>query len=209
MRIARVGLTAIVGPSGSGKTTLVDLIVRLREPDSGRISIGGRDIREFDVSSLRRRIGYLSQDPQLFNGTVAENLRLGRADASDAEMVGAARRAHAHDFIAAMPEGYETQLGRGGVTLSGGQRQRLALARELLRNPDLFIFDEPTSALDREAETVIGELVNELSRTHPVVIISHRPDVIFGADLIYRLEQGKAVPLNSPDRTSVSAGAAS
>jgi ATP-binding cassette, subfamily B, bacterial MsbA len=192
MTIAQVGLTAIVGASGSGKTTLVDLIVRLREPDSGRILIDGRDIREFDVRSLRRRVGFLSQDTQLFNGTVAENIRLGRLDATDAEVRAAAQRAHVHDFVSSMPQGYDTPLGRDAVTLSGGQRQRLALARELLRNPDLYIFDEPTSALDQEAEAAIGGLINELSKTHPVIVVSHRLDIIFGATAIYRLEQGKA-----------------
>jgi subfamily B ATP-binding cassette protein MsbA len=209
MRIAPVGLTAIVGPSGSGKTTLVDLIVRLREPDRGRILVGSRNIRDFDVHSLRARVGYLSQDPQLFNGTVAENLRLGRPAATEAEMLEAARHAHVHEFVSAMKAGYATPLGRGGILLSGGQRQRLALARELLRNPDLYIFDEPTSALDRETEAIIGELINELSKTHPVVIISHRPDVIYGAKLIYRIEQGSAVAMSLPefDKPPVNAAA--
>jgi ABC-type multidrug transport system fused ATPase/permease subunit len=209
MRIPSQGLTAIVGPSGAGKTTLVDLIVRLREPDRGRVLVGGRDGREFDVRSLRARVGYLSQDPQLFNDTVAENLLLGRPGASQAEMLDAARRAHAHDFVSAMEEGYATPLGRAGLALSGGQRQRLALARELLRNPDLFIFDEPTSALDRETETIIAELINELSRSHPVIIISHRPDVIFGASVIYRIEGGKAVEMSLPELVKAAGGAAS
>jgi ABC-type multidrug transport system fused ATPase/permease subunit len=209
MRVAPKGLTAIVGPSGSGKTTLVDLIVRLREPDAGRVLIGGRDVRDFDVRSLRARVGYLSQDPQLFNGTVAENLLLGRLSAGEADMREAARRAHVHDFVAAMDEGYATPLGRAGLALSGGQRQRLALARELLRNPDLYIFDEPTSALDSETEAVIGGLINELAATHPVIIISHRPDVIFGARAVYRIEQGKAVPMPLPERGKVSAGSVS
>jgi ATP-binding cassette subfamily B protein len=197
MKIEPIGLTAVLGPSGSGKTTLVDLIVRLREPDAGRVCINGRDIRDFDVRSLRARVSYLAQEPQLFNGTVAENLRLGRPDVAVPEMVQAATRAHAHEFISAMPEGYNTPLGRGAVMLSGGQRQRLALARELLRDPELYIFDEPTSALDSEAEAIITELMNELSRTHPVIVISHRPDVIVQADVIYRLEHGKAVQLSS------------
>jgi ABC-type multidrug transport system fused ATPase/permease subunit len=207
MTIAPRGLAAIVGPSGSGKTTLVDLIVRLREPDGGRVLINGRDIKEFDVRSLRARVGYLSQEPQLFNGTVAENILLGRPDATNGEMRTAAERAHVHDFVSAMPEGYATPLGRGAVTLSGGQRQRLALARELLRNPDLYIFDEPTSALDRESEAVIGELINELSKTRPVIIISHRMDVIVEASVIYQIEHGKAVELSSPEFFSVSSGA--
>jgi ATP-binding cassette, subfamily B, bacterial MsbA len=207
MKIAPVGLTAIVGPSGSGKTTLVDLIVRLREPDRGRILVGDRDIHEFDVRSLRARVGYLSQEPQLFNGTVAENLLLGRPDATEAEMLRAASRAHVHEFVSAMEKGYATPLGRGGLLLSGGQRQRLALARELLRDPDLYIFDEPTSALDQQTEVIIGELINELSRTHPVVIISHRPDVISGAHVIYRIERGKALEMSRPETPKVSAGA--
>jgi ABC-type multidrug transport system fused ATPase/permease subunit len=209
MRIPARGLTAIVGSSGVGKTTLVDLIVRLREPDSGRVLIGGRDVREFDVRSLRAHVGYLSQDPQLFNGTIAENLLLGRPAASETEMLDAARRAHVHEFVSTMEEGYATPLGRAGLALSGGQRQRLALARELLRNPDLFIFDEPTSALDRETEAIIGELINELSRSHPVIIISHRPDVIFGANMIYRIEQGKAVEMSLPELVQAAGGAAS
>ena len=208
LTIPPVGLTAIVGPSGSGKTTLVDLIVRLREPDRGRILVGGRDIREFDVRSLRARVGYLSQDPQLFNGTVAENLLLGRPDATEAEMLQAASRAHVHEFVSAMEKGYDTPLGRGGLLLSGGQRQRLALARELLRDPELYIFDEPTSALDQQTEAIIGELINELSRAHPVVIISHRPDVISGAHVTYRIEGGKAVELSVPELPKVSVGSA-
>lgn len=193
MAIEPAGLTAIVGPSGSGKTTLVDLIVRLRDADAGTVAINGRDVRDYDLRSLRKTVSYLAQQPQLFTGTVEENLRLGRMDATDGEIEDAARRAHAHDFIVAMPEGYKTPLGQGGVTLSGGQKQRLALARELLRKPQLYIFDEPTSALDREAEAVITELINELSRTHPVIVISHREDVISGAKAVYRLEDGGAV----------------
>jgi subfamily B ATP-binding cassette protein MsbA len=208
MKISPKGLTAIVGPSGSGKTTLVDLIVRLREPDGGRVLINGRDVREFDVRSLRKRVGYLSQEPQLFNGTVEENLRLGRPDATDAEIVAAAKRAHIHDVVVAMPDDYDTELGRGAVAFSGGQRQRLALARELLRNPALYIFDEPTSALDEEAESVISELINELAQTHPVIIISHRAEIIFGAKVIYRLENGKAVEQSRPEPAKVSAGVA-
>jgi subfamily B ATP-binding cassette protein MsbA len=193
MTIAPKGLTAIMGPSGSGKTTLVDLIVRLRDPDGGRVTINGRDVRDFEVQSLRARIGYVSQEPQLFNGTVAENLRMGRPDASESEMIQAATDAHAHEFISTMPAGYDTPLGRNAVTLSGGQRQRLALARELLRKPDLYIFDEPTSALDPAAETIITDLVKTLTKTHPVILISHRPEMVLEADAVYRLEDHRAV----------------
>ncbi len=201
MRIPAIGLTAIIGPSGSGKTTLVDLIVRLRTPDAGRVLIGGRNVNEFDVRSLRRRVGYLAQEPQLFDGTVAENLMIGRSDATEAEMLEAARMAHVDEFVSTMELGYATELGRAGHLLSGGQRQRLALARELLRNPELYIFDEPTSALDQQSETIINDLINQLSRTHPVVVISHRPDIVLGASVIYRIEKAKAVELNALELT--------
>ncbi|ARQ00713.1 ABC transporter ATP-binding protein [Pseudorhodoplanes sinuspersici] len=199
MRIPAVGLTAIIGPSGSGKTTLVDLIVRLRKADHGRVLVSGRDVNEFDVRSLRARVGYLSQEPQLFDGTVAENLMMGRPDATEAEMLDVARLAHVDDFVSTMENGYSTELGRAGHLLSGGQRQRLALARELLRNPDLYIFDEPTSALDRDSETIINDLINQLSLTHPVVVISHRQDIILGAKTIYRIENAKAEELDPAD----------
>jgi ABC-type bacteriocin/lantibiotic exporter with double-glycine peptidase domain len=199
MRIPAVGLTAIVGPSGSGKTTLVDLIVRLRTTDHGRVLVNGRDVSEFDVRSLRARVGYLSQEPQLFDGTVAENLMIGRDDATEAEMLEVARRAHVDEFVSTMEKGYSTELGRSGHLLSGGQRQRLALARELLRRPDLYIFDEPTSALDRDSEAIVNDLIYQLSLTHPVVIISHRQDIIFAAKAIYRIENAKAVKLDPSD----------
>ena len=195
MRIAATGLTAIIGPSGVGKTTLVDLLVGLRKPDAGRITVGGEDISQFDVRTVRARVGYLGQNPQLFNCSIRDNLLMGRPNATTEELHSAARRAHAHDFIVAMPEGYDTLVGRGGAALSGGQRQRLALARELVRNAELYIFDEPTSALDHEAELVIQELMNELSKTGPVVVIAHRLTTISAAKTIYRLEHGKAVQI--------------
>jgi ATP-binding cassette subfamily B protein len=144
----------------------------------------------------------------IFNDTVADNVTLG-ADLPVPRIWRALRLARAEDFVRALPDGLDTRVGERGTTLSGGQRQRLALARELLRNPDLFIFDEPTSALDQETEAIIGELLNELSHTHPVIIISHRPDVIFGASVIYRVEQGKAVQMSLPEFVKASRGAAS
>jgi ATP-binding cassette, subfamily B, bacterial MsbA len=202
-----VGLTAIVGPSGVGKTTLVDLLVRLREPDRGRITIDGVDVREYDVRSIRARVGYVTQDPQLFNGTVRENLLLGRPDATPSEIEHALVKAQALEFVRAMPTGLDTALGRGAVTLSGGQRQRLALARELLRDPDLFIFDEPTSALDRDAEAVVRDLMTALAKTRPVLVIAHRLDTIRDAALIYRLGEGRAVPARLEDLYGLPAAA--
>lgn len=192
LEIAQRGLTAIVGPSGVGKTTLVDLLVRLREPDRGRIIIDGVEIGAYDVRSIRARIGYITQDAQLFNGTVEFNLRMGRRDATPEQITRALARAQALDFVEAMPEKMATELGRGAVTLSGGQRQRLAIARELVREPDLYIFDEPTSALDVDAEAVVRELINELAQTHPVVVIAHRLETIRDAARIYRLGDGRA-----------------
>ncbi|HEV7276270.1 MAG TPA: ABC transporter ATP-binding protein [Devosiaceae bacterium] len=195
LSIPATGLTGIVGPSGSGKTTLVDLLVRLREPDDGRIMINGSDLRRFDVRSIRERVGYLGQDPQLFNGTIGENLALGRPTATLEEIRAAAARVGADEFVMAMPHGYDTAVGRGGVSLSGGQRQRLALARELVRNPVIYIFDEPSSALDEVAAAVVKRLLFELAEDHCVIVIAHDLDIISGASSVYRLSDGKALPV--------------
>ncbi len=184
--------TAIVGASGIGKSTLADLLLGLHRPQQGRITIGDRAHDGFSLESLRQRIGYVSQDPVIFNASVRDNIRIGRLEASDADIVEAARVAHADEFVADLPAGYDTVLGDRGVTLSGGQRQRLAIARVILRRPDLYIFDEATSALDGHSESLIRTAISALSGQATVVVIAHRLSTIEGADVIYELDQGRA-----------------
>ncbi len=184
--------TAIVGVSGIGKSTLADLLLGLYRPQLGDIAIGGRAHGEISLESLRQRIGYVSQDPVIFNASVRDNIRIGRLEASDADIHEAARIAHADEFVAQLPAGYDTMVGDRGVALSGGQRQRLAIARVILRRPDLYIFDEATSALDGHSEGLIRTAIAALSGQATVVVIAHRLSTIEGADLIYELDQGQA-----------------
>ncbi|MDP6623176.1 MAG: ABC transporter ATP-binding protein [Alphaproteobacteria bacterium] len=190
--------TAIVGASGVGKSTLADLLLSLHLPQQGHITIGGRAHRELSLESLRQRIGYVSQDPAIFNASVLDNIRIGRLDASEAEIIEAARIAHADEFVSGLPAGYDTVVGDRGVALSGGQRQRLAIARVILRRPDLYIFDEATSALDGHSEGLIRDAIAALSNQATgtagatVIVIAHRLSTIEGADLIYELDQGRA-----------------
>lgn len=188
--IPKTGLTGIVGPSGSGKTSLVDLIVGLRTPTSGTVYINNIPVSEYNLSTLRSKVAYLSQEPQLFNLTVSENLRLASPEASDADLISAAKLASAHTFIISMKEGYDTPLGRGALSLSGGQRQRLALARELLKKPELFIFDEPTSALDSDSQKIIKELIYQLAHDYPVIVITHNTDLVKDAEQVLLLKDG-------------------
>lgn len=177
-------MLALVGPTGAGKTTLVSLIPRFYEVTSGRITLDGHDLRDLTLASLRRQISIVLQDVFLFHGTVRDNIRFGRADASEAEMQEAARVANAHAFIERLPEGYDTLIGERGVRLSGGQKQRLAIARAVLRDAPILILDEATSAVDTQTERLIQEALERLMVGRTTVVIAHRLSTIRNADQI-------------------------
>ncbi|MDR7483391.1 MAG: ABC transporter ATP-binding protein [Armatimonadota bacterium] len=184
---------ALVGTSGAGKTTLVNLLARFYDPTMGTVEIDGHDLRRVRVRSLRRQIGLVPQETILFRGTVRDNIAYARPDATLEEVVAAARVANAHDFITALPQGYETLLGDDGLQLSGGQRQRLAIARALLNDPRLLILDEATSALDSESEALIQEAIDRIARGRTTFIIAHRLSTVRNADRIVVLDQGTVV----------------
>jgi len=185
---------AFVGRSGAGKTTMVNLLLRFYDPCAGEVLIDGRDLKEIDLKAYRSRVAMVSQDDYLFGGTVRENIMYGKQNASIDEVVQAARLAHAHEFIEALPEGYETEIGEGGVRLSCGQRQRLSIARAFLRGPALLILDEPTSAVDSLTERmIIEDAYTHLIRGRTTVIIGHRLSTVRYADTINVLDEGKIV----------------
>ena len=177
-------------PSGAGKSTLVTLIPRFYDPVEGRILLDGTDLIELDPEELRRHVGIVPQETQLFSGTVRENIRYGRPEASDAEVEEAAQAANAHDFIRAFPEGYETVVGERGVKLSGGQRQRVAIARALLKNPRILILDEATSSLDSESEALVQEALETLMQGRTTFVIAHRLSTVNNADRIFSTGRG-------------------
>ena len=197
--IAPGEIVALVGPSGAGKTTLCNLIPRLWDVTDGAIRIDGIDIRHVDVRTLRNQIGLVPQEATLFGGTIRENIRYGRLDASEAEIVEAARAAFAHDFIAALPEGYETPLGDRGARLSGGQRQRIAIARAILKDPRILLLDEATSSLDNESERVVQAALNRLMVGRTTLIVAHRLSTIRAAHRIAVLDDGWLVELGTQD----------
>ncbi len=190
---------ALVGPSGSGKTTLVGLIPRLWDVTTGAIRLDGVDIRDVTVDSLRGQIGLVAQEATLFGGSVAENIRYGRLDATDEEMKAAARAANAHDFISALPDGYDTLVGDRGSRLSGGQRQRVAIARAILKDPPILLLDEATSSLDNESERLVQEALNRLKVGRTTIIVAHRLSTIRAADRIAVLDDGVLVELGTQD----------
>ncbi|WP_269502432.1 ABC transporter ATP-binding protein/permease [Burkholderia sp. IMCC1007] len=190
----RAGETvAIVGPSGAGKSTIVRLLLRQHDAQGGAIRIGGHDVRALDADQVREMIAVVAQDATLFDGSVADNLRLGRPDASDADMIAAARAANAHDFISALPEGYATRIGERGLMLSGGQRQRIAIARALLRDAPILLLDEALSSVDAENEALIQQALDRLTRGRTTLVLAHRLSSVIGADRILVLDQGRVV----------------
>lgn len=188
---------ALVGPTGSGKSTTMALLSRLWDPQSGTIRVDGHDIRDVTLESLRANVGVVFQDSAVFSRTIGENIRIGRPEATHEEIEDAARKAQAHNFIAALPKGYDTMVGERGVNLSGGERQRLAIARALLKNPPILILDEATSALDTATESLIQQALEALMRGRTTFIIAHRLSTVRKADMILVLRQGRIVERGS------------
>jgi ABC-type multidrug transport system fused ATPase/permease subunit len=186
-------VVAIVGPTGAGKSTLVSLIPRFYDPQSGRILLDRRDTRKATVESLRAQVSIVLQEPLLFSGTIAENIRYGRLDATDAEIVEAARAANAHDFIEHLPQKYDTVIGERGVTLSGGERQRISVARAFLKDAPILILDEPTSSIDSRTEAVILDALDRLMVGRTTFMIAHRLSTVRKADLILVVDRGRIV----------------
>ena len=184
-------MIAFVGPSGAGKSTIANLIPRFYDVNEGSIKIDGFDIRDVTLKSLREQIGIVPQETLLFSTTVMENIRYGRLDATDDEVIAAAKSANADDFIKNLPQGYQTPIGERGLNLSGGQRQRMAIARAMLKNPQILILDEATSALDTESEKIVQSALDELMRGRTSFVIAHRLSTIFSADQIFVIDKGK------------------
>ena len=201
---------ALVGFSGVGKTTLCSLIPRFYEASAGKILVDGQDIKSLKLKSLRKNIGLVQQDIYLFAGTVLENIRYGKPDATEEEIIAATKQANAHDFIMALPNGYSTDIGQRGVKLSGGQKQRLSIARAFLKNPPIIIFDEATSSLDNESERAVQNSLERLMKNRTTLVIAHRLSTIRNAERILVLtdkgikEQGTHEELIALDKTYAS-----
>jgi len=190
---------ALVGPTGAGKSTTVKLLMRLYEVDGGTITVDGTDVRDVTVPSLRKNIGYVSQETYLFYGSVRENIAYGLPDADDEDVVEAARAAEAHDFVTSLPDGYDTMVGERGVKLSGGQRQRIAIARTILRDPAILVLDEATSDVDTETEMLIQRSLDRLTEDRTTLVIAHRLSTIRDADQIVVLDGGEVVERGTHD----------
>jgi len=180
----------VVGATGGGKSTVVGLIPRFYDPGAGRVLIDGVDLRDYKLQGLRSQIGFVLQDTVLFRGTVRDNIAYGRPDATDEEIVTAAKLANADEFIARMPKGYESLVGERGLTLSGGQRQRIGIARAIIRNAPILILDEPTAALDTESEKLVIDALERLMKGRTVITIAHRLSTIRDSDKILVLKDG-------------------
>jgi ABC-type multidrug transport system fused ATPase/permease subunit len=192
-QIPKGKMIAFVGKSGTGKSTFVDMIMGFNEPLKGRVAVDGIPLQDFDIHSYRRRIGYVPQDSILFNMTIRDNLRWANESATDKEIKEACQIANAAEFIERFPEGYDTIVGDRGVRLSGGQIQRIALARAVLRKPDILILDEATSNLDTESERLIQQAIENIAKRTTIIAIAHRLSTIINTDYIYVLENGRIV----------------
>ncbi|MGV1776522.1 ABC transporter ATP-binding protein [Agrobacterium fabrum] len=190
-------MTALVGPSGSGKSTIINLMMRLYDPQNGSVEINGMDLRDVSFASLREHVSYVGQETFLFSGTVKHNISVGRDNATDEEIIAAAKAANAHDFIMKMQNGYDTKLGENGSGLSGGQRQRVAIARAMLRDADILILDEATSALDSESESLVRDALERLTLNKTSIVIAHRLSTINRADKIVVMDNGEVVEQGS------------
>ena len=184
---------AIVGPSGAGKSTLFELLQRFYDPDVGTINLGGHPLTQLNPQDLRQRLGIVPQQPALFSTDVWHNIRYGKPSATDAEVIAAAQEAHAHDFIQALAQGYDSYLGEQGIRLSGGQKQRLAIARAILKNPAILLLDEATSALDADSEALVTAALQTLMQGRTTLIIAHRLATVIHADRILLLDKGQLV----------------
>lgn len=197
---------ALVGPSGAGKTTIFGLLLRFYEPTDGVIEIFGRDMRQWPVDALREQIGLVPQDPVIFAASAMENIRYGRLDATDEEVIAAAKTAHAHGFISALPDGYQSFLGERGVRLSGGQKQRISIARAILKNPPILLLDEATSALDAESEREVQRALDEVLPGRTSLTIAHRLATVLRADLIVVMENGTIIEQGTHEELLAKAG---
>jgi len=188
---------AVVGQSGSGKSTIVGLIERFYDPLKGTVRIDSRDIKMFNLRSLRKHIALVGQEPTLFAGSIRENILYGKDDATEAEVIEAAKAANAHEFISALEKGYETNCGDRGVQLSGGQKQRIAIARAIVKNPSILLLDEATSALDSQSEQIVQEALDRIMVGRTSVVIAHRLTTIQNADCIALIQDGKVIEQGS------------
>jgi subfamily B ATP-binding cassette protein MsbA len=206
LAIAPGETVALVGPSGAGKSTLTQLIPRFYDVSSGEVLVDGVDVRLQDLSELRLAMAAVPQEVQLFSGTIAENLRVGRPGATDDELIAAAETANAHDFISAFPDGYDTVVGERGVQLSGGQRQRIAIARAVLADPRILILDEATSSLDSESEALVQDALDRLMTDRTTIVIAHRLSTVRAADRIVVVAAGSIAEEGTHDELVAAGG---
>ena len=201
LEIPEGSVVALVGPTGAGKSTVANVLLRFVEPNEGRVVVGGLPLAGVDPTQWRTRVAHVPQHPYLFHGSVADNLRLARPTASEAELIAAAEASNAHGFVSELPTGYDTPVGEGGARLSGGERQRLAIARAFLRDAPLLILDEPTANLDQESTEAVLEALRALARSRTVLLISHRPEPVLLADRVVSLSSGRVVDVLTSTRT--------